>query len=235
MANSLWATLHILWKAVSSYLFLWLTGSEWHCTHFVKCYLITASPTMNRLWVTLHILWKAILSHLTNSLCVTLHILWKAVSSYLFLWLTASEWHCTFCEMLSHHILSYYQQRVSDITHLWKAVSSHLFLWLTASEWHCTFCERLSSHLFLWPTASESHCTFCKRQSHHLFSYDQQQVSHDIVHFVKGSLITFDQQSVSDIAHFVKGSLITFFPITNSKWVTLHICERLSHHIFAYD
>ena len=32
MANSLWVTLHILWKVVWSHLFLWPTGSEWHCT-----------------------------------------------------------------------------------------------------------------------------------------------------------------------------------------------------------
>ncbi len=32
MTNRLWVTLHILWKAVSSHLFLWPTGSEWHCT-----------------------------------------------------------------------------------------------------------------------------------------------------------------------------------------------------------
>ena len=30
---------------------------------------------------------------------------------------------------------------------------------------------------------------FCERQFHHILSYDQQKVS-DIVHFVKGSLIT---------------------------------------------
>jgi len=53
-------------------------------------------------------------------------------------------------------------------------------------------------------------------QPHQIFSYDQQPVSGDIAHFVKGSLITsfpFDQQLVSDIAHFVKG---TSFPMTNS-------------------
>ena len=32
MINRLWVTLHILWKAVSSHLFLWPTDCEWHCT-----------------------------------------------------------------------------------------------------------------------------------------------------------------------------------------------------------
>ena len=69
-----------------------------------------------------------------------------------------------------------------------------------------------SSHLSLWPIGSEWHCTFCERQSHHIFSYDLQRVS--------------------DIAHFVKGISITSFPMTNRKWVTLHM---QSHHIFSYD
>ena len=35
ITNRKWVTLHILWKAVSwvsSYCFLWMTESEWHCT-----------------------------------------------------------------------------------------------------------------------------------------------------------------------------------------------------------
>ena len=32
MTNSEWVTLQILWKAVSSHLFLWPTVGEWHCT-----------------------------------------------------------------------------------------------------------------------------------------------------------------------------------------------------------
>ena len=142
---------------------------------------------------------------LCNSMWVTLHILWKAVSLHLFLWPTVCEWHCTFCERQSksHCIFSYDQQGVS---------------------WHCTFCER------------HSHC---------IFSYDQQQVS-DIAHFVKGSLIasfpmtnskwvtlhivwkvvslcmfSYDQQRVSDIGHFVKSSLIASFPMTNREWVDI--------------
>ena len=32
MTNREWVTLYNLWKVVSSHLFLWPTGSEWHCT-----------------------------------------------------------------------------------------------------------------------------------------------------------------------------------------------------------
>ena len=32
MINSEWVTLHIVWKTVSSHLFLWPTASEWQCT-----------------------------------------------------------------------------------------------------------------------------------------------------------------------------------------------------------
>ena len=204
MANREWVTLHILWKAVSSYPFLWPTAceahykfcerqfhhiffhdqqpvcdaahfvkgfsshlflcptaSEWHCAfcerhwshhifsydqqgvsgvaHFVKGSqsLITSLPMTKRKWVTLHISWKTVSTPsfpMTNSLWVTLHILCKTVSSHHFLWPTASEWHCIFCEKKSphHRVFSYDQQFVSDIRR--KPVSSHLFLWLTASE-----------------------------------------------------------------------------------------------------
>ena len=53
--TSLWVTLHILWKVVSSHLFLWPTVCEWHCafcerqSHHIFSY--------------------------DHSLCVTLHIL----------------------------------------------------------------------------------------------------------------------------------------------------------------
>ena len=68
---------------------------------------------------------------MANSLWVniTLHILWKVVSSHLFLWPTASEWHCIFCRRDSHHIFS---------------------LWPTVCEQHssCTLCKRQSHHIF---------------------------------------------------------------------------------------
>ena len=165
-------------------------------------------------------------------------MLWKAVWSHLFLWPTASEWHRTFCERRSDHTFSYDQQQVGDIAHLVKEGLITSFP-MTNREWvtlHIVW-KTVWSHLFLWPTGCEWHCTFCERRSDHIFSYDQ--------------------QLVSDIAHVVKDSLITSFPMTNSKWVTLHIlwkkvwshlflwptgsewrctlCERQSDHIFSYD
>ncbi len=209
-------TLQILWTAVTSHLFLWPTGCEWHCTfyerqshhilsydqqqvsdivHFVKGSLITSFPMTNRMWVTLH-------------------IFWKAVSSHLFLWLTASEWHCTFSERQSHHIFSHHQQFVSDIAHLEKTASSHLFPWSTVCEWHCIFCER---------------------QSHCIFSYDQQEVS-DIAHFVKGSPITSFPMANSKwvTLHILWKAIPPFLWPTASEWHCI-FCERQSHHIFSYD
>ena len=167
--NSVWVTLHILWKAVSLHPFLWPTVCEWH---FVKGSLITSFP-------------------MTNSQWVKLHILWKAASSYLFLWPTAGEWHCTFCARQSHHIISYDQQRVSDIAHFVKGSLITSFpmtnrMWVTL---HILW-KVVSSHYFLWPTGSEWHCTFCERQSHHIISYDQQVVS-AIEHLLTDCLITF--------------------------------------------
>ena len=192
VTDRMWATLHILWKAVWS--FLWPTGSEWHCT-FCETSLIICFPMTNRKWVTLHILWKAIWSHvflwptasewhctfcetslitcfpMTNRKWVTLHILWKAVWSHLFLWPTASEWHCTFCERQSDHIFSYDQQQVSDIAHFVKG-SLITFFPMTNRKWvtlHILW-KAVWSYLFLWPTACEWHCTLCERQSDHIFS-----------------------------------------------------------------
>ena len=130
-----------LWKAVSSHLFLWPTGSEWNSTfcemqshhifsyhhqqvssiaHFVKAIanLITFLPMIIRKWVTLH-------------------ILWKAVSSHIFLWPSASEWHCTCHERHFHHTFSYDQQRVSGIIDFVKGSLITSFTILTGySEWH---------------------------------------------------------------------------------------------------
>ena len=77
-----------------------------------------------------------------------------------------------------------------------------------------------------------------------------------ILHILRktvSSHLCYDQQRVSDIAHFVKGNLITSFPMTNSLWVALYMCEGVfitsfpmtdsewvtlqiySCHIFSYD
>ncbi len=123
------------------------------------------------------------------------------------------------------------------------------------------------------------HC--CSRQSHFILAYDQQPVSnitHLSVEWQFHYIFCYNLQFVSDIAQscersshfllwptacewhcpFCESSLITSFPITNSKWVTLHIllkavfsdlflsptvcewhckfCERQPHwHIFFYD
>jgi hypothetical protein len=120
MTNSLWVTLHNLWKAVLSHISL---------SNF-------------SLWVTLHILSKSVMlitSSMINSKWVTLHILWMAFSSHLFLLPTASKWHL---EKLSHYIFSYDQQVVSDIAHF---VEGSLMR-STASEWYCS--ERQSHDIF---------------------------------------------------------------------------------------
>ena len=209
ITNREWVTLHILWKAVSSYhqqqvsdfahfvkqshhIFSYDQQRVSDLAHSVNSILITSFPMTNRLWVT----W---------------HILWNAVSSHLFLLLTESEWHCTFvkcslttsfpmtnsmwvtlCERWeSHHIFSYDQQYVSDIAHFVKHSLMPSFP-VTNRGW--------------------VHCTFCK-----------------------GSLITsFPMTNRLWVAlHFVKHSLIASFPMTNSLWVTLHILSNtVSSHLF---
>ena len=108
-----WVTLYILWKAVSSHLFPWPTGSKWHCPFKRQSHQIFSYDQQLVSDIS-HILWKATLSHLilTNSEWATLHILWKSVSSCLFPSPTGSEWHT-----------------------LWRAVSLYLFPWSTGSEY----------------------------------------------------------------------------------------------------
>ena len=84
-------------------------------------------------WVMLHIFWRQschILSHLV--------LLDQFVSDI-----------GNFSERQSHHIVSFDQQLVSDISHfLWKAISPHLVLWPTEGEWHCIlFCKADPSYL----------------------------------------------------------------------------------------
>ena len=109
---------------------------------------------------------------------------------------------------------TYDQQEVSDIAHFGKAVLSYLSLWPTVCKWHHgTCCERHSCQpLLLWPIASKWHWTSYERRSHHIFSHDQQEVSD---------------------SRFCEKSLITSFPVTNRKWVTLHILwMSASSHLF---
>ena len=163
-------------------------------------------------------LWKTVSSHIFHSPMADCE--WHCTffdSSFInhFLWPTACEWHCTFCENQFHDIFSYDQQLVSDIAHFVKSSLMTSFP-MTNRKWvtlHILW-KAVSWHLFLWPTASECHCTFCEWKFHDIFSYDQ--------------------QKVSIIAHFVKSSpsLITSIPMTNSKWVTLHILwMEISWHL----
>ncbi len=99
MMNSMWVTLHILWKVVSWCSFLWLTVCEWHCTlcerqsHFCDQQLVSdvahfvegqSHHMTNREWVTSsHLLKDSLIIPfpMTNSLWVTLHILWMVIHS----------------------------------------------------------------------------------------------------------------------------------------------------------
>ena len=176
----------------------------------------------------------------------------NTVWSHLFLWPTGCEWHCTFCEMLSH---SYDQQGVSELHILWKAVSSHLFPWPTGCKWwHFVKRSHLITSSFptnsLWVT-----CTFCKRQSHHILSHDQQFVSDILLQIlwkaVSSHLFLWPTASKQHSMHMwlkaVSSHLFlwptgcewhcTFserqsYPMTNSLWVTLHILSKAVSSLF---
>jgi len=128
MTNSLWVTLHILSKAVSSLFFPYDQQQVSDITHCVKdgslVTLIISFAMTNSLWVTwafcarqlhhffcydqqdvsdmvtLQVSQNHILSY-DNSLWVTLNIFWKTASSHLFQWPTVCEGHCIFCKSQS--------------------------------------------------------------------------------------------------------------------------------------
>ncbi len=146
-----------------------------------------------------------------NSEWVTLQILWKEVSLHLFLWPTASEWLCKFCERQC--IFSYDQQQVSDkIAHFVKGSLVTSFLQPTVSQWQWL-------HILL------------KAVSSHLF-----QLVSDIAQFVKGNLITYfpltnrGWVTLYNLSKAVSSHL--FLPPTGCEWHCT-ICERNSHHIFS--
>ncbi len=85
MTNSLWVTLHNLWKAVSTSFFYGQQVVS-DTAHFVKDSLIFSYDQQK-------------VSDIAQ--------LWKGVSSQFFLWPTASGWCCTFCDRQSHDIFFY--------------------------------------------------------------------------------------------------------------------------------
>ncbi len=166
MMHSLWVLLHILWEGLSSHLFLWQTGSEWHCTCLER-----QSDHIFSIWTTGsesdHCTFCEVQPHpMTNREWVTLHILWKFHHIFPYDQQFVSNIAYIFCERQSHHISHDWQQEVSDMANLLKAVSSDLFWQPTGSQWHCTFYER---------------------ESHQIFSYDEQVVS-DIAYLVSSHL-----------------------------------------------
>ena len=104
---------------------------------------------------------------MTNSKWVILDVLWDAVLSHLYPCSIGSEWHCTFPESQSHHIISYDQQFVSDIAHLvtFSLITSFPMIhreWVTLH-----ICEGSLITSFLWPTGSEWLHTYFDLHSQH--------------------------------------------------------------------
>jgi len=116
MTNSEWVTLDVLWTAASSHLFLWPTGSVWHFTfcerqsHHILSYQQGVSNSTHSAKGSLITPFL-----ITNRKWVASHILQKAVSLHLFLWPTACECqYCACCRTVSNFIFSYGQQFVGN-------------------------------------------------------------------------------------------------------------------------
>ena len=161
-----------LWMVVSSHLFPWPTGSEWHCTFYerpshhifsynqqevsdiAKCHLSITSFNYDQQPVSN-------IAHFVKGSLITS-----------FVWPTESEWHCKYCERQSQHVFSYDQQDVSDIAHyvkgnLIKSLPMTTSLWVTLH-----ILQAVSSDLFLCTTASEQHCACEKQVTHQIFPCD---------------------------------------------------------------
>ncbi len=125
MTDRKWITLHILWRAVSSHPILWPTGSEWHYTfcerqfHHILIFsyyhqqVSTITYSASSSLITCLLWWIASEWHCT---------FYEGQSHHMFscIWSTGSEWHMHKYERKSHYILSYDQQKVSDIAHVVK-------------------------------------------------------------------------------------------------------------------
>ena len=130
-----------------------------------------------------------------------------------------TETSCTFSEAISHYILSNYQQHVSDFTIPKR--HSHYFLSFDQQEvsdiTHFVLENAVSSkHFSLWPKESEWCCPFFWR-------------------IVSLHLVLWISEGEHYCPFLWKGSLFTSCPMTNRKWVTLHISWRYSHGILTYD
>ena len=166
----------------------------------------------------------------------------------LFLWPIASEWHCTFFER--HCLITSFliMDRMWVTLHwLSKAGPLHIFLLWTGCERRCTVCGRQSHQIFSYDNREWVTANFKSQSPHQSLSYDQQLVS-DVAHFVKGSLITSCPMTNREWAtlHILSMAVSTthiwptacewhctfsershdIFSMTNSLWVTLHICEH---------
>ena len=133
--------------------------------------------------------------------------------------------------MHSHHILSYDQQRVSDITHCVKVrlIASYDQQEVSHGAPHFVRVDLITS--LLWSTGSEWHC---KAVSSYLY-YDQQVVS-DIAHLGKGSLFPIWPTESMWYCTFCEKKFHDPHCMTNRKWMTFHICETWqSHHILSYN
>ena len=216
ITNRLWVTLPF-GERQHHHLFIWPTGSEWHCT-FCK-------------WQPSHHSW----------LTASKWHLWNPVLSHLFPWSTASEWHSTFLQPC--HIFSYDQQHVSDIACFVEG--SHVTPFsMTNRRWvtlHMLW--KAPSLIKCFPPTHSKYVTlqFCGRQSHHIFfpMINRKWVTLHML-WKAPSLIVWSHIFLQHTAskwhcNFVEGSLIPFFPMINRKWVILHmLLMAVSPHLFLW-
>ena len=188
ITNRVWVTLHYFFYQPSPGSFIMshlVSNREWVTPTFSFVGSLTTLPMFNSLWVTLH------------------DSFYKAVSQQ-----TECEWHCLFpfSRQSQHHLLSHYQQEVSD-TAFCFARPSH---YVSNSVWvilHFFFCQAVSSCLIPWWTGGECMaCFLLPRESHYASSHDQQPVSDTAFCSFAQQHLSNDQQVVSLTDYHMKQS-----------------------------
>ncbi len=164
MTNSEWVTLHISWKAVSSYLFLWPTASEWHCTFEIQA--VSSDPHCHHLF-SYDQQWVSVIAcfvqgnlmtsfPMTNSLWVILHILHQPVSLCLFPWPTACEWHC-----------KSFWPAFSTCFNSWYIITSYVYTYIR--KWACCYISSMCSFYII--VIIDCNVSFQLTHSHLMWSF----------------------------------------------------------------
>ena len=241
-----WHSICFSWPS-SLIVFHPMTNREWVTLHLF--FLTMFNPMNISEWVTLHLFFLTIKSH-----CISSHehqqvndtafvFLDLLVSLHCIPWPTACKWHCI-CFSWPSSLISFHPFRLWVMLHLFfltiqsHCISSHDQQEVSYPALFFLTIQFLITHR-MWVTL---HLFFLTIKSDFISSHDQQ--------YVSDTAFVFLDHAVS--LHFIPwptgcewhcicfswlSSLILFHPMTNRKWVTLHLSFLTiqSHCMSSHD